>query len=103
MNPTLPSTFQMLLSLYGYLLPLVLYVVWSTLALWDLGHRDELSSGALWLWTLAIFLLPFAGALAYLLVGGARIGPRTRLTCIGGGAVLYALVLIIGAGIGGIS
>jgi len=64
MNVTLPGYLQMLLALYGYLLPLLLYVVWSTLALWDLGRREGLSAGAVWLWALAVFLLPFAGALA---------------------------------------
>jgi hypothetical protein len=103
MNVTLPSHLQMLLALYGYLLPLLLYVVWSTLALWDLGRREGMSSGAVWLWALAIFLLPFVGALAYLLVGGARLVMRTRLVAVGGGAAIYILVLLAGAGLGGIS
>lgn len=103
MNVTLPSNLQMILGLYGYLLPMLLYVVWSTLALWDLGRRENLSSGAVWGWALLVFLLPFVGALAYLLFGGAQLASRTRVVAIGGGAGLYALVLVIGAAIGGIS
>lgn len=103
MNITLPGHLQMLLALYGYLLPLLLYVVWSTLSLWDLGRREGLSTGAVWLWALAIFLLPFVGALAYLLIGGAQLGVRTRLVAVGGGAAIYALVLVVGASVGGIS
>ena len=103
MNVTLPGHLQMLLALYGYLLPLLLYVVWSTLSLWDLGRREGLSTGAVWLWALAIFLLPFVGALAYLLIGGAQLGARTRLVAVGGGAAIYALVLVVGASVGGIS
>ena len=103
MNVTLPSNLQMILGLYGYLLPLLLYVVWSTLALWDLGRRESISGGAVWGWALLIFLLPFVGALAYLLLGGAQLASRTRVVAIGGGAALYALVLMIGSSIGGIS
>jgi hypothetical protein len=103
MNVNLPGNLQMVLGLYAYLLPLLLYVVWSTLALWDLGQRESLSGGAVWLWAFAVFLLPFVGALAYLFIGGAAVAPRTRLVAVGGGAALYALVLVIGAGVGGIS
>jgi Phospholipase_D-nuclease N-terminal len=103
MTVTLPGTLQMLLGLYGYLLPMLLYMVWSTLALWDLGRRDTVSSGAVWLWALAIFLLPFVGALGYLLLGGAQLGSRTRLVAVAGGAAIYALVLVVGSALGGIT
>ena len=103
MNVTMPGYLQMLLGLYGYLLPVLLYVVWSTLALWDLGRRENMSTVSVWLWTFAIFLLPFVGALAYLLIGGAQLGSRTRLVTVGGGAAIYALVLVVGSSLGGIS
>ena len=64
----LPTVLQMLLGLYGYLLPTLLYVLWSTLALWDLGRRAEARPTFTWGWTLAIFLVPFVGAIAYLLL-----------------------------------
>ena len=41
MNVTLPGRFQMILGLYAFLLPLLLYVLWTTLAFWDLGRRAE--------------------------------------------------------------
>ena len=103
MNVTLPGNWQMILGLYGYLLPMLLYVLWSTLALWDLGRRDSMSGAAVWGWSVLIFLLPFVGAVAYLLLGGARLGSRLRLVALGGGAAIYALVLVIGSSIGGIS
>ena len=102
MSVTLPSGLQMLLGLYAYLLPLLLYVLWSTLALWDLGRRDELATPAIWIWAFSIFALPFVAALGYLLFGGARLAPRVRLLALGGGAA-YLLVLALGASIGGIS
>jgi hypothetical protein len=93
----------MLLGLYGYLLPLLLYVVWSALALWDIGKRRELGAGAVWAWTLAIFLLPIIGALGYLLAGRSQISHSLKLTTVVGGIAAYALVLLVGASIGGIS
>jgi hypothetical protein len=97
MNPhdLLPTLPQMLLGLYGYLLPVLLYVLWSTLALWDLGTRADLGRGAVWGWTLAVFLLPFAGPAAYLIASG-RIPSRIRLATLGGGAGIYGLVLLLG-------
>ena len=41
MNVTCPANLQMILGLYAFLLPLLLYVVWTTLALWDLGRRPR--------------------------------------------------------------
>jgi hypothetical protein len=98
-----PSTLQMLLGLYGFLLPLLLYVVWSALALWDIGRRKELGTGAVWGWVLAIFAVPVLGAAAYLLVGGSQVSRTLKLATVVGGSAAYAAVLLIGAAIGGIS
>jgi len=102
MTVTLPGSLQMLLGLYAYLLPLLLYVLWSTLALWDLGRREDAAAAPVWIWTLAIFALPFVGALGYLFFGGTRLAPRLKLLALGGGAA-YLAVLALGASIGGIS
>jgi hypothetical protein len=101
--PLPPSMLQMLLGLYGYLLPLLLYVVWSTLALWDLGRGQNRRPAAVWGWALAVFLLPFIGPLAYMAFGGATLPRPLKLTAIAGGAGVYLLVLLIGRGIGGIA
>jgi hypothetical protein len=98
-----PSTLQMLLGLYGFLLPLLLYVVWSALALWDIGRRKELATGAIWGWVLAIFAIPVLGAAAYLLAGGSQVSRTLKLATVVGGAAAYAAVLLIGMSIGGIS
>ncbi len=101
--PPLPGLAQNLLGLYGFLLPVLLYVAWSTLALWDLGRRDDARGGAVWGWTLAVFGLPFVGALAYLL-RGTRAVPRTlALAAVGGGIAVYAVVLLVGRALGGIA
>ena len=102
MSVTLPSSLQMFLGLYAYLLPLLLYVLWSTLALWDLGRRDDLAAPAVWIWEIAIFAVPFLAALGYLFFGGSRLAPRVRLLALGG-SVAYLLILALGASIGGIT
>jgi len=102
MSPTSPTTLQMTLALYAYLLPLLLYVFWSVLALYDVGRRPELARGAVWGWTAAVFAVPFLGALGYLLLGGSKLPRMLRMVALAG-IVLYALVLLIGRGIGGIS
>jgi len=101
--PSAPSVLQMVLGLYGFLLPLLLYVVWSTLVLWDLGRRDDLRPAAVWGWALAVFVLPFVGPLAYLAVGGGGLSRPLKLVAVAGGAGAYVLVLAVGAAIGGIS
>ena len=98
-----PSVLQMLLGLYGYLLPLLLYVVWSALALWDIGRRKDLSTAAVWVWVLVIFLVPGLGAAAYLFAGGSQVARPLKLATLVGGAAAYAIVLLIGRSIGGIS
>ena len=103
MSVTLPGNLQMLLGLYAYLLPLLLYVLWSTLALLDLGRRGNLAGVAVWIWAAAIFALPFIAAAGYLMFGGSTLVPRIRLVALGGGAAAYLLVLVLGASLGGIA
>lgn len=92
---TAPTILQMLFGLYAYLIPLFLYVMWSTLALHDLGQRGELGVGRVWGWTTAIYLLPFVGPVLYLLAGGARLSRSARVIGILGGVGIYAIVLVI--------
>ncbi len=102
MNVTLPSHLQMILGLYAYLLPLLLYVLWTTLALWDLGLRAESTAAKTWIWVFVILALPFVGALAYLFLSGSKLTSRVKLIALGGGAA-YLLVLALGIAIGGVS
>jgi len=60
-------------------------------------------SATVWGWTAAIFLVPFAAPAAYLLTGNGALPRSLRYAAVGGGVAIYALVLLIGAGAGGIS
>lgn len=99
----LPTVFQMILGIYAYLLPLLLYVLWTSLALWDLGRRESVSGGALWGWCTVIFLLPMVGPVAYLLLGGGETARNLKLASIGGGIGLYVIILVVGQIAGGIA
>ena len=79
----LPNLLQVVMSLYGYFLPLMLYAVWSALAFWDLGNREGLSRGTAVFWVLVILLVPFLGALAYHLIGGSKLSGH-RIPLLGG-------------------
>ena len=98
----LPSGLQVLMSMYGYFLPLMLYAAWSTLAFWDLGQRG-LSKAASIGWVLVILLVPFLGALAYHAFGGSQIPRALRAVVVGGGLGLFLVVIAIGNLIGGLS
>ena len=102
MTVTLPSHLQMILGLYAFLLPLLLFVLCTTLALWDLGRRPDTAAAGTWIWALLIVALPFLGPLAYLFLSGTRLTPRFKFIALGGGAA-YLFILALGASIGGIS
>jgi hypothetical protein len=97
----LPTAWQVLVSLYGYFLPIMLYAVWSTLAFWDLGRREGISSGVTFGWVAVILLIPFFGALAYHLIGGSTVSKPLRTTVVGGGLALVVIVLALGSMMGG--
>jgi len=99
----LPTSFQTLLSMYGYFLPIMLYAVWSALAFWDLGRRQGPVPGGVILWLVLILVVPFFGALAYHLVGKSEIPRTLRIAMVGGGVGVYLLVLIAGRLMGGIT
>jgi Phospholipase_D-nuclease N-terminal len=95
----LPSTLSIVMSLYGYFLPIMLYAAWSALAFFDLGRR-QLSPGKTFGWVLVIFLVPFFGAMAYHLVGGSTIPKSLRGVVVGGGLACVVLVLVVGRMVG---
>lgn len=79
-----------LFGVYDYLLPIMLYCAWSTLALLDLARAGETSRARTFGWTLAILAVPLLGAAAYLLLGGSTLARRVRLGVVAGGAVVVA-------------
>ncbi len=96
----LPSALSIVMSLYGYFLPIMLYAVWSALAFSDLGRR-QVARGVASGWVAVILLVPFFGALAYHVVGGSTIPKPLRRIVVGGGLACIVLALALGRLVGG--
>jgi plastocyanin len=89
---TASSFWTLLISVYGYLLPLILYASWVSIALWDLVRREDLTTGRRLGWMTGILLIPLAGPIAYFVVGRSAISPAVRGMLVGGGLIVYAVV-----------
>lgn len=92
--------YQVLFSIYAYVLPIVLYAVWATLSLLDLAMRPEARHRAGWGAT--VLLLPLLGGAAYLLLRAQSLSPRLRYAAVGAGLLVwlvpftYGLLLVWG-------
>ncbi len=89
---TAAGFWSLLISTYAYLLPLVLYASWVSIALWDLVRRDDLSTGARAGWMAGILVVPLLGPIGYFVAGRSPIPRALRLMLVAGGLVVYALV-----------
>lgn len=79
-----------LFGVYDYLLPIMLYCAWSTMALLDLADRAEREPGVATRWSAAVLVVPMAGAAAYLLAGRPLLSRTTRLAAVLGGLTVVA-------------
>lgn len=89
------SPLGLILALYAYLLPALLYVAWVAIAAWDLVRREDSTVRRRALWLLAVIAIPLAGPIAYFAVGGSPIPRILRLTLVVGGMVIYLVVAIL--------
>lgn len=94
--PIAASPAAMLIGLYGYAFPLILYVAWVVLALWDLARREDLSGGRRIGWSAAVLVLPVIGPVGYLLAGGSAIPRGMRYFLVFGGIVIYLALAGVG-------
>jgi plastocyanin len=97
------SPWALVFALYGYLLPFVLYAAWTSLALWDLARRDDLSRGAAVAWIAVVLVVPFLGVIAYHVLGRPLLPAWLRVAVVGGGVAAYLVVLGVGAILGGVA
>jgi hypothetical protein len=79
-----------LFGVYDYLLPLMLYCAWSTLAFLDLARAPEHDRARVLRWSATVLLLPLVGAAAYLLTARSELGRPMRLVAVLGGIVVVA-------------
>ncbi len=90
-----PTWWGLLLGVYGYVLPLVLYASWVSIAMWDLVRRDALSRGGRIGWMAAILVVPFLGPILYFAVGRSPIPRGVRVMLVGGGLAVYVVVSLV--------
>jgi hypothetical protein len=95
------SWWTLLLGLYGYILPFVLYASWVAIAIWDLIRResDTITDRARWMGI--VILVPFAGPLLYFAFGRSSIPAQLRLMLTAGGMAAYLVFLVLGVVFGG--
>jgi phospholipase D-like protein/parallel beta helix pectate lyase-like protein len=95
------SWWTLLLGLYGYILPFVLYASWVAIAIWDLIRRegDSILERARWMGV--VMLVPFVGPILYFAFGRSAIPAQLRLMLTAGGVTAYLVFLVLGVVFGG--
>jgi len=85
------TAFQLWFVVYVYLLPILLYGVWASLALMDLMDSKQASLLA----TLSVILLPLVGGAWYLLRRARSLSPTARVATVVIGALVWLIPLIV--------
>ncbi|HTG48148.1 MAG TPA: right-handed parallel beta-helix repeat-containing protein [Actinomycetota bacterium] len=99
--PLATSWWSLLLGLYGYVLPFVLYASWVAVAMWDLIRQESAAIAHRARWMLVVLAVPFVGPLLYFAFGRSPIPRQLRLILTVGGIAIYAVFVLLGALLGG--
>ena len=99
--PLASSWWSLLLGLYAYILPFVLYASWVAVALWDLIRQESAPMSHRARWMLVVLVVPFVGPLLYFGFGRSPIPRQLRLVLTAGGLVIYLAVVALSALFGG--
>ncbi len=98
--PLATSWWALLLGLYAYALPIVLYCAWVSIALWDLARQDAVPNRRRVVWMILVLAVPVLGPVAYFAFGRSPIQPALRLTLVAGGLLVYAVLAALGFVVG---
>jgi plastocyanin len=99
--PLATGWWGILIGLYAYALPLILYSAWVSIALWDLVRQDAVPNRTRIGWMAAVIVVPLLGPIAYYAFGRSPIQRSLRVTLIAGGLVAYALLTTLGVVLAG--
>ena len=83
-----PTWWTLLLGIYGYVLPLALFVTWMAIAIWDLVRREDVRNPYRIVWMIVIFVVPFLGPVLYYLWGRSHISRSVRIMLVVGGPLV---------------
>jgi hypothetical protein len=84
------TAFQLWFVVYVYLLPILLYGVWASLALMDLIDSKQANLST----ALSVILLPLVGGAWYLLRRARTLSPTARVATVVIGALVWLVPLI---------
>ena len=94
--PLATSWWGLLIGLYGYVLPFVLYAAWVAIALWDLIRQESQPLPHRARWMLVVLVVPFIGPLLYFAFGRSPIPRQLRIMLTAGGVAIYAAFVLLG-------
>ncbi len=94
--PLATSWWGLLIGLYGYVLPFVLYAAWVAIALWDLIRQESQPLPHRTRWMLVVLVVPFIGPLLYFAFGRSPIPRQLRIMLTAGGVAIYAAFVLLG-------
>ena len=96
------SWWGVLVGLYAYVLPLILYSAWVSIAVWDLVRQEAVPNRTRILWMVVVLVVPLLGPIAYYAFGRSPIQRSLRLMLVAGGLGIYvaltALAIAVGSG-----
>jgi plastocyanin len=95
-----PTWWSLLLATYAYLLPLILYVAWVSIAIWDLIRQEEKPNGRRIGWMALVLLVPLLGPILYFILGRSPIPRSLRTMLVAGGLSIYILIAVVAIVIG---
>jgi plastocyanin len=98
--PLAASWWGVLVGLYAYALPLILYTAWVSIALWDLIRQEAVPNRTRILWMLAVLVVPLLGPIAYYAFGRSPIQRSLRIVLVAGGLAIYAVVTALAIALG---
>ena len=94
------SWWGVLIGLYAYVLPLILYSAWVSIALWDLVRQEAVPNRTRVLWMLVVLVIPLVGPIAYYVFGRSPIQRSLRVMLVAGGLLVYAALTALAITLG---
>lgn len=90
-----------LIGLYAYALPLILYSAWVSIALWDLVRQEAVPNRVRVAWMAGVIAVPVLGPVAYYTLGRSPIQRSLRVMLVAGGITIYVVLAAVGVALAG--